>query len=191
MQKIILASASPRRKALLEQIGLPVRIGKIQVKELLNPRLKPINQAEELSRTKSIAAVKKYKNALVITADTIIALGNEVIGKPRDARDATRILRKLSGKKHAVITAYTVADTKNGKSVTRSVVSYVYVKKLADDEIKNYVATGEPLDKAGAYGIQELGSIFIEKIEGDYYTIVGLPLYDLTQTLKKFGITVL
>lgn len=191
MRKIILASQSPRRKKLLEQIGLPVRIGKINVHEMLNPRLKPVKQAEELSKLKSQVAVKKYKNALVITADTIVAMDNEVIGKPRSMQDAQRILRKLGGKKHQVITAYTVADTKSGKSITRSVLTQVYVKRLTEDEIKNYVATGEPMDKAGAYGIQELGSVFIERIEGDYFTIVGLPLFDLSQTLKKFDVTVL
>lgn len=191
MRKIILASGSPRRKKLLEQIGIACKVVPNNIEEKLNPRLKPRHQAENLSFQKAENVSRKYKNTLVLAADTIVVLGNEIIGKPKDKTDAMRILKKLSGTTHHVITGYTIIDTTTGKHITDSDQTTVVVKKLSEKEIEAYIKTGEPLDKAGGYGAQEKGAIFIEKIDGNFSNVVGLPLPKVTESLKKFGLHVL
>lgn len=191
MRKIILASSSPRRTQLLKQIGLAHTIVKSDVDEKISEHISPRKQAENLSLQKAKAVAKNYPDALIIAADTIIVLGKKIIGKPKSKKDAKRILRLLSGKPHKVFTGFTLIDTANKKTITDSEESTVYVKKLTEKEINAYVASKEPLDKAGAYGINEKGAVIIEKIEGDFSNVVGLPLYKLSQTLEKFGINVL
>lgn len=191
MKKIILASASPRRKELLAKIGLKFSIEKSNIKEDLGTNLSPKKLAEYLSYRKAYKISKKHSNATIIAADTLVVLNNKVIGKPKNSKDAKKILRKLSGKAHSVITAFTIIDTKTNKISTRSVETKVFMKKLTEKEINYYIKTEEPLDKAGAYGIQGFGGIFIEKIDGDYYNIVGLPLTTFIKELKKFNINVL
>lgn len=191
MVKIILASASPRRKQLLKQIGLDFEIIPSNIEEKLNPRYKPQRQAEILSLQKAKAVAGKIKNGVVIGADTFIYLENDMIGKPKDEKDAERILKKLSGKVHYVITGFTLIDTESNRTVTKSEVTKVWFRRVNDKEIKSFIKKEHPLDKAGAYAINELAAVFIERIEGDYFNIVGLPLFALTKELKKFGIKIL
>jgi septum formation protein len=193
MKKLILASASPRRKQLLKQIGLEFEVLASNIDEKLNPRLKPLHQVEALSlqKAEATAAMKEAKGALILAADTMVAIGDEILGKPKDEKDAKRMLRKLSGSVHTIVTGFTLLDTTTSKHVTRSVESKVWFKSLSSQEISAYVKTKEPMDKAGAYAIQEIGAIFIEKIEGDFLGAVGLPVYALAKELKKFGIQVL
>jgi septum formation protein len=191
MKKIILASASPRRKELLAKIGLKFSIEKSDIKENLELKLTPKKLAECLSYRKAYKVSKRYSNAVIIAADTIVVLNGKIIGKPKNSKEAVKILKKLSGKIHSVITAFTIIDTKTNKSITKFVETKVFMKKLTEKEINYYVNTGEPLDKAGAYGIQGFGGIFIEKIDGDYYNVVGMPLTALVRELKKFDVHVL
>jgi septum formation protein len=190
MKTIILASSSPRRKKLLEQIGLPVKVDPSAIVETLNPRLKPRSQVEQLSLEKATAVAGKYPNALILAADTVVVFQNEIIGKPSTPEEAKRILGKLSGVSHTVITGFTIIDSEKNKTLTKSVETTVHFKKLSKKEIENYVATGEPMDKAGAYGIQEKGAVFIERIEGDFFTVVGLPLHVVVDAFKRFGVSI-
>ncbi len=190
MRRIILASESPRRKRLLKQLDIDFEVVPSEIEEKLNPRLKPKGQAELLSKEKAKAVAAKYNDAIIIAADTIIALEDEVLVKPQDGRDARRILKKLSGKVHTVITGFTILDTENQKKITKSVETKVFFKNLQEKEIRSYIEKENLLDKAGAYAIQGIGVVFVEKIEGDYFNVVGLPLFALARELKKFGITI-
>jgi len=158
--------------------------------EKIDAKLSPHKLAEKLSLGKAKSVAYKYNNAIIIAADTFVIFNEKIIGKPIDDKDAKRILRLLSGKGHSIITGFTILDTKVNRSVTKSVETKVTFKKLSDKEIDSYIKTGEPLDKAGAYGIQEKGGIFIKKIDGDYFNIVGLPIYSVVEELKKFGVEV-
>lgn len=193
MKKLILASASPRRKQLLKQIGVQFEILPSDIEEKLNPRLKPLHQVEELSRQKAqaTAKMKGAKDSIILAADTMVSINDEILGKPKDEKDARRMLRKLSGSIHTVVTGFTLLDTLSNKSVTKSVEVKIWFKKLSSQEITAYIKTKEPMDKAGAYAIQEMGAIFIERVEGDFLGAVGLPLYLVVKELKKFGINVL
>jgi len=191
MRKIILASASPRRAEILRITGLRFYIAASDYKEDLNLPLNPRLLARFLSRKKAEAVAQKYKNAIIITADTFIVFNKRLLGKPHTYKAAEKMLRMLNGKAHSVITGFTIIDTSRGKVLSRSVETKVYFKKINSGEIKAYVKTGEPLDKAGAYAIQGLGAVFIEKIEGDFFNVMGLPLCALTESLEKFGIYIL
>jgi septum formation protein len=188
MKKLVLASTSPRRKEILEMVGFSFRTTKSNVIEKFNPRLSPRGQAESLSQQKAEAVAERYKDAIIIASDTVVAIDNESIGKPEDVADAKRLLRKLHGRIHSVYTAFTIIDIATKKTVTKSVQTKVSIRKMTPREIDWYVASGEPMDKAGAYAIQGRGAIFIEKIEGDYFNVVGLPIASLIEELKKFGI---
>ena len=191
MRKIILASASPRRKELLRSIGLKFRIVPSKVEEKPNPRLKPKAQVQFLSLQKAEAIVSKVANAIVIAADTMVVFGEELLGKPRNLEEAKRMLKKLQGKMHTVVTGFTIIDTESGRKVSKSVAVKVFVKKLSNKEIEKYVRRENVLDKAGAYAVQGIGAVIVDKIEGDYSTVVGLPLNLLAKELQKFGVTVL
>jgi septum formation protein len=190
MRKIILASASPRRKEILRKTGLNFSICTSDYKEDINLLLKPRALAKFLSRKKAETVAHKYKNAIIIAADTFIVFENRLLGKPHTDKEAEKMLNMLNGKAHSVITGFTIMDTASKKILSRSVETKVYFKKLGRKEINEYVRSKEPLDKAGAYAIQGLGSVFIERIDGDFLNVVGLPLLALTESLKKFGITV-
>lgn len=191
MRKIVLASASPRRKKLLEQIGLRFEICASSFNEENVHALAPHDLVEELSLGKALNVAQKYKDAIIVAADTIISFKGEILGKPETEENARQMLRHLSGSAHSIITGFTILDTKTGKNISKSVETKVYIKKLADEEIDVYIKTGESLDKAGAYGIQEKGAIIVEKIEGDYSNVVGLPLFELVRELNKFGVRVI
>ena len=191
MRKIILASTSPRRKALLAFTGLPFAVEESNYEEDMTLPLPPKKLAIFLSRGKAEAVARRHKNAIVIGADTFVVVGRELMGKARTPAEARLMLRKLSGRKTSAITAFTVIDTKSGRRVSKAVESLVYFKKFTARDIEGYIRSGESLGKAGAYTVQGLGGVLIRKIEGDFPGIVGLPIYALSETLKKFGISVL
>lgn len=191
MKNIILASASPRRRALLEQIGLQFKIDTHRQEDPEVAVQEPEDIVKEISLKKAKSVAKYYPDAIIIAADTIGVIGNRIIGKPHSEKEAREILSLLSGKAHTVITGFTVMDTLTGKTISRSVETTVYFKRITAPEIEAYVQTGEPLDKAGAYAIQGLGAVLVEKIEGDYCNVMGLPLCALSEVLKEFGVNVL
>lgn len=190
MKQIILASASPRRKELLKKIGLKFTVDVSRYKESSTLKLSPKKLAEFLSLQKAKEVAKRHKNAIIIAADTLVVLGNEILGKPHTKKVAKKMLMKLNGKSHLVITGFTIIDCDTNKTITKSVETKVYFRQLTLKEIDNYVKTKEPLDKAGGYGIQEKAASFVEKIDGDFFNVVGLPLNALTYELKKFGVFV-
>lgn len=188
MRKIILASASPRRKQLLENIGLNFVVEESNFPEDLTVEQDPVKLTKFLSSNKAKTVAKNHKDAIVIGADTVALFGKEIIGKPKDKADSKRILRKLSGKKHIVITSFTVIDAKTGKTITKSSKANVWFGKMTKEEIEWYGETGEPMGKGGGYAVQQRGGIFVNRVEGDFFTVVGLPVYLLIQTLKEFGV---
>ena len=183
--KIILASASPRRKKLLEDAGINFKIDHANIDETIDPALTPLQFVKKLSLQKAKLVAKKYKNEIIIGADTIIALGKVTIGKPKNKKDAAKILKQLSGKMHSVITAFTIINTQTKKIITQAVKTKVFFKKITDKEISKYLLTAKILDKAGAYAIQEEGSAFVKKTVGDYTNIIGLPVKPLLKELKN------
>ncbi len=191
VKKIILASASPRRKELLEKIGLKFEVEPSDYTEDMRSGLNPRKLAESISLGKAKAVSGKHKNAIVIAADTFIVFGDKIMGKPNTEAEAEKMLMRLRGKSHSVITGFTILDADNDKVLTKSVETVVHIKNLTPEEIDAYIKSGEPLDKAGAYAIQGLGSVIVEKIEGDYFNVMGLPLSALTEGLKGFGIHIL
>lgn len=181
MKKIILASQSPRREELLVKTGIPFTIEAADIDETLDGHL-PLQQAiEAIAYRKAAAILERQPSALVIGADTVVVIDHEVLGKPKDDQDAFTMLKKLSGKQHQVITA--VAIVSKDHQETFSCVSHVNFFPLSDEEILHYIKTKEPQDKAGAYGIQGLGALFVESMEGDYNNIVGLPVSTLYRKL--------
>jgi len=185
---IILASNSPRRKELLRQLGLDFSIDPADVDERVLPNEVPEGYAVRVALDKARLAAARAVAGIVIAADTIVVVDDEILGKPADASDAERMLKMLSGKAHRVITGLAVMDVATGKTVTRTSITRVWFRRLAQQEIVSYIATGEPLDKAGAYGIQERGALLVDKIDGCYFNVVGLPLSLLGKLLLDFGI---
>lgn len=182
---IVLASGSPQRKKLMEDIGLEFIVDPSYVDESeVDPKLKPTEQIVYLATKKASIIAKNHPGAIVVGADTIIVHENEILGKPKDEEDAYRMLKRLSGDRHRVYTA--VALVKDEKTHTFVSETEVSMKPLSDLAIHNYIQTKEPMDKAGAYGIQGEGGNLIENYKGDFFTIVGLPLKDLMEALKKF-----
>ena len=183
---IILASASPRRRELLKMLGLEFEIRPSEAEENVPEGLSPEETVMYLAKLKADSVPGEVKkDDIIISADTIVVLEGEIFGKPSGAGEAEEMLEKLSGKTHAVYTGICV----NGiQGYEKSLVTF---KKLENREIRAYIQTGEPLDKAGAYGIQGKGALFIERIEGDYFNIVGLPLCRLGKMLKSVGVTVI
>ena len=184
-KKIILASASPRRKEILEKTGLQFIVDAGDYEEDLSLEMPARRLARYLSCEKAKAVAAKYKNAIIIAADTIISLDDKVFGKPHTNSEAIKMLNILNGRDHDVITGFTIMDTGEGQSVSRSVVTKVYFRKMTIREIEAYVRTGEPLDKAGAYAIQGIGAAIVKKIEGDYNNVVGLPVDAVMKELRK------
>jgi septum formation protein len=190
MRKVILASSSSRRKELLTKTGLRFIVDPGDYEEDMTLRLKPTELAKVLSRGKAESVAPRHKNAIIIGADTFIAYKNEVIGKPHTPAKAIATLKRLNGKTHSVITGFTIIDTKTGKNISRAIESKVSLRKMTTREITTYVKTGEPLERAAGYAIQELGSVFIKRVEGDFFGVIGLPIYELIQELKRFDIDV-
>lgn len=193
MAKFILASASPRRRELLSIIDTDFSVVVSDADEDTVSTDVPVEiYVQELALLKAAATAKKVlkmKDAIIISADTVVTLDGEVLGKPKDKTDAFRMLKSLSGREHEVYTGYCVMRISDGFTACNSVKTEVWFKNLDDDKIESYIKTGEPMDKAGAYGIQGKGSMLIEKINGDYFNVVGLPISALSQTLcEEFGI---
>lgn len=188
MSEIILASASPRRRELLKNMGLDFSVIVSDADEDgVDVSVPPEIYVQELALLKATATAKKVldrKDALVISADTVVVYDNKVLGKPKDEAEAKAMLRMLSGKIHQVYTGFCVLRIKDAFTVCKSVCTNVRFKSLTDERIAKYVATGEPMDKAGAYGIQGLGAMLIDAIQGDYFNVVGLPVSELAEILE-------
>ncbi len=184
---IILASASPRRAALLEGAGLRVTVVPSIVAEDLLPGEAPAGAALRLARAKAREVSQRAEERFIVAADTIVVVDGEVLGKPRDAADAERMLRRLSGRVHEVMTGFEVLDRDTGRGIGDVVVTRVEFKPLHPDEIQAYVATGCPLDKAGAYGIQGRAASMVRRIDGSYTNVVGLPLAEVVDALRCLG----
>ena len=181
MMKLILASQSPRRKELLGLLGIPFEIQVSQADETMDPDGDPASQVMEVSRRKAMA-VRAEQEDVVIAADTIVVCDGEILGKPRSKEDACRMLSMLSGRSHLVMTGMTVRHNRQTHSHTE--ITEVFFRELNQKEILRYVESGDPMDKAGSYGIQGGAALFVEKIHGDYYNVMGLPVCSLTQMLK-------
>ena len=188
--KIILASQSPRRKELLEKNGIAFSVYVTDADESVSERLLPSNLVEELSYRKAESAAKAFlgENVLIVAADTVVALDDEIFGKPEDARDAHRMLSLLSGKAHSVFTGVTLAYVNGSEVSYKKTVceTKVYFYPVSEEELAEYIQTGEPFDKAGSYAIQGIASKFVEKIEGDFDNVVGLPVYAILDDVKDY-----
>lgn len=184
MNKIILASGSSRRKELIETLKIPFSVIVSDIDESIDENANLVDEIEKLSYKKALAVFKDHKDAVVIGADTIVVHNNEVLGKPKTEENAIKMLNKIQGNWHEVITAVSIISVK--QSETFSVVSRVHFYPMDDEEIKLYVNSKEPLDKAGAYAIQGEGSRYIKEIKGDYYSIMGLPISELYHRIKKY-----
>jgi septum formation protein len=183
---VYLASKSPRRKKLLNQLNIKFEVINIHIDETGKNGESPSGMVKRLSKEKMEKALEKVKDGIIITADTIVVLDKEILGKPKDKKDAEKILKKLSGRTHTVYTGFSVFNSGNNKFITDFEKTNVTFRKLESKEMKNYIDSGTPMDKAGAYGIQDdFGAVFIKKINGDYYNVVGLPLCKLYESLKK------
>ncbi len=190
MKKIILASQSPRRKEILQIMGLNFICKPVKAEEYFLPREEPQEAAKRIAKQKAEIAAGSFNDGIVIAADTIVEYNGKVLGKPVDENDAFSKLAFLSGNSHRVITAVCVKDIVSNKCEVDAEITKVYFRNISAKEIWSYIATGEPMDKAGAYGIQGLGAVFVEKIEGCYFNVVGLPLSRLYTMLKLYGIDV-
>ena len=190
MEKIYLASTSPRRKQLLEQIGLDFEIIPSIYEEDMTIGMPPEDLAKHLSKGKAHSAAKNISNGIIIAADTFIVFDGMIMGKPHDEKTAKETLQKISGNIVQVITGLTVLDTETDHEESLAEVTELHIADLDESLIDAYITTGEPLDKAGAFGIQGHGTLLIKKIEGDYNNVVGLPLFKLAHTLKKFNVNV-
>jgi septum formation protein len=183
--QIYLASGSPRRKKLLKQLGIKFKTLSVNFDEKINGREKPVYLVKRLALEKMNLAHEKIESGIIITADTIVVLDNKIIGKPSGKTQAKKFLRLLSGKEHIVYTGFVVLNTETNQIIVDYEKTKVKFRKLDDDEINDYVNSGSPMDKAGAYGIQDdFGAVFVEKINGCYYNVVGLPLTKLYHALR-------
>ncbi|OGC25647.1 septum formation protein Maf [candidate division WOR-1 bacterium RIFOXYB2_FULL_42_35] len=181
---MVLASASPRRKKLLKKIVKKFKIVTSQVKETKIKANTPLGFAVKAALAKAEDVAKKQKDALVVGADTIVVLGNKILGKPKTKKEAVAMLKSLAGKTHQVITGIAVVDTETGEKATDYEITKVKMKKVTDQNILDYVASGKPMDKAGAYGIQEIEQSFGINIKGDYDNVVGLPVKKLKSLIQ-------
>ncbi len=182
--KIILASRSPRRSALLRQMGFQFEIRSKEISESSVMVTDPIDRVIQLSRKKAEAVLVEVEDGLIVGADTIVCIDKKIFGKPKSPKEAKSMLQSLSGKTHEVFTGFTILET-GGRSVSDYEMTRVTFRKLDGWEIDDYVNSGEPLDKAGAYGIQDSSGLFVDRIEGCFYNVVGFPLTRFYEALKK------
>lgn len=186
--RVVLASASPRRHELLGMIGIAHEVDPADIDESLRDGESETGYALRLATEKGLAVAARHPDALIIAADTIVVVDGRIFGKPVDRADACRMLRVLSGRTHVVHTAVAVVRDAGRRRESMVESTRVTFRELADDEIAAYVATGEPMDKAGAYGIQGYGASIVERIEGDYFTVMGLALRQLVSLLERVGV---
>ena len=184
--EVILASQSPRRRELLTLVGIRHVVSPADVDETVLPGEAPVPHTERLARAKAHRLAERHPDAVVIAADTIVVLDGDILGKPRDAAEARAMLSRLSGRTHAVFTAMAVARGGRTESAVEEVA--VTFRPLDTEEIVEYVATGEPMDKAGSYGIQGYGATIVERIDGDYFSVMGLGLRRLVALLERVGL---
>ena len=188
----VLASGSPRRQALMRVFGVPFEVHPAQIEEHLPEfSARPAVLGKRLARAKAEAVAPHYPDALIIAADTLVVIDGRILGKPADEREAFEMLRLLSGRTHTVITALCLLLRREGRTVRTMLDAprtRVTFRPLSDAWIRWYIATGEPFDKAGAYGIQEYGALLIDKVQGCYFNVVGLPLATLARRLEELGL---
>ena len=184
--RVILASSSPRRRELLTLIGIPHAVVPAHLDETPFDDEQPSAHAERLARGKAAVVAEREPDALVVAADTIVVVDGDILGKPRDEADAARMLRRLSGRSHVVLTAVAVAHGTTTVSGVESVD--VTFRALGDDEIASYISTREPMDKAGAYGIQGYGATIVDRIDGDYFAVMGLALGRMVRLMADVGV---
>lgn len=185
---MILASKSPRRREILEDTGFNLEIKSADVEEISEE--KEINlKIMDIARKKTFAVAKQYPNKYVVGADTIVEVDGVIIGKPKDRESAFQTLKLLSGRKHNVITAYSFINISKNIDIKDYNITEVFFRELDENMIKWYIETGEPMDKAGSYGIQGKGAVFVEKINGDFFNVMGFPIGNFIETLKKLGIS--
>ena len=182
--QLILASQSPRRKELLGLFRIPFQIRVADIDETMDPDRPAAEEVARVSRAKAMAIPRQPRD-VVVAADTIVVCGGQVLGKPKDKDDAYRMLRLLSGRDHQVMTGMTVL--RGEQALTTTEITDIHFRQLTDREILGYIATGEPMDKAGSYGIQGGAALFAEKLHGDYYNVMGLPVCRLGQLLKQIA----
>jgi septum formation protein len=184
---VVLASASPRRYELLTSLGLDVAVRPSGVDEGDRPGHGPLELAELHAAGKADALARLERHAVIVAADTVVDLDGAALGKPASSAEAVAMLRSLAGREHVVHTAYVVVDTGAGTRIAGSSSTRVWFAQLSAGVIDAYVATGDPMDKAGAYGIQGRGAALVERIEGDFYTVMGFPLGDFIRRLPELG----
>ncbi len=182
MKKLILASQSPRRRELLAKCGYEFAVEAADIDETIDPEKDLYDEIRRLAERKARAVLEAHPDAVVVGSDTVVAVDGEVLGKPQDEQDACRMLERLSGHVHEVITGLCIVN--GNRCFTDVSVSRVFFEVMDEDEIMSYVKTGEPMDKAGAYAVQGIASRYIRRIEGDYYAVMGLPLSMVYETLK-------
>ncbi|MBP1156591.1 MULTISPECIES: Maf family protein [unclassified Paenibacillus] len=194
---LILASSSPRRQELIRSLQLPYQIIVSDVDETTEPGLTPEQIVEQLSGRKASAVYERCKadlqelpEGIIIGSDTIVVLNEEILGKPKDEADAFRMLKSLQGREHHVYSGVACIDLQTGVQHVAHQRTAVWMKELTDERIRRYMATGEPMDKAGSYAIQGLGATIVERIEGDYFNVVGLPMSLLSDMLERFSVAV-
>ncbi len=185
-KKLILASISPRRENLLRMIGFDFEVVNSQVDEQSEVYTIPEVHVLELAQKKALKVAEKIDGGLIIGADTVVVLNNQILGKPKDAKQAKEILQQLSGKTHEVYTGFAIVEKPSGEMLSEFEKTLVSFRKLADEEIDRYIQSGSPFDKAGGYGIQDQGALFVQKIDGCFYNVMGLPVTKLYQALEKF-----
>jgi len=184
-KKIILASASPRRRELLKHLGLTFEVIPSKIEEDVKDGEEPCEHVLRLARLKAQEIARDQDSAVIIGADTIVVLGGEILGKPKDEEEAFAMLSQMSGRVHRVFTGFCVLDASDGSEYSEAVESKVRFKHLTPEEIRGYIKTGEPMDKAGAYAVQGRGSYMIKEIQGSYTNVVGLPLCELVEVLSR------
>jgi septum formation protein len=186
--QLILASASPRRHDLLQQLGISFRVSPSNVTETVRAGESPATYALRVAEEKALDVAQHHPGHWVLGADTIVTIDGQILGKPRDEADGRCMLTLLSGRTHQVMTAFTLVG-QNGEVFVRQVItSQVTLKSLTDEQIRTYLATGESFDKAGAYAVQGIGAALVERVEGSYTNVVGLPIDEVRETLRTAGL---
>jgi septum formation protein len=185
-KELILASGSPRRQDLLRMLGLTFSVHVPEIEENISPNDSPENIVIALSKQKALHVAKSYENARIVGADTVVVLEGKILGKPKDENDAFSMLQMLSGKTHEVFTGYTIVARPQNETASGYERTAVTFHELHADEIRAYIGTKSPLDKAGAYGIQDAGALFVKRIDGCFYNVMGFPLASFYHTCRLF-----
>lgn len=185
---MILASNSPRRKEILENFGFNLKIITKNIEEISDKK-EITDKIMDIANKKVLVVAKDYPNEYVVGSDTVVVIDNEILGKPKNEIEIYTMLKKLSNREHEVITSFSLVNISKNLSISDFEISKVQFKNISDEDIKWYIGTKEPFDKAGAYGIQGKGSYFVEKIQGDFFSIMGFPIGKFVRTLNKIGIS--